>query len=96
MESQGPLRAHIAANCYDGWNGKASIDWDDGRSLQLAGSGFGVLHLFRPQGQDYFCLETQSHVSGAMGWPGGTDYGIVALAPGASMAASLMLSPSLR
>ena len=90
------ISPHWRNNCYDGWDGKASIDWNDGRTLQLAGSGFEVLHLFRPEAQDFFCLEAQSHVSGAMGWPDGTDYGIVALAPGASMAASLMLSPSLR
>lgn len=91
-----PVSPHWRNNSYDGWSREALIDWDDGRRMRMSATGLGVLHIYRPEGQAFFCLEAQSHVSGAAGWSDGTEHGMVALAPGESIDVSLRLAPSMR
>ncbi|SFU16452.1 aldose 1-epimerase [Mesorhizobium sp. YR577] len=94
--SGGPISPHWRNNSYDDWAGLVQIDWSDGRRLSMqADAILSFLHVYRPPGQRFFCLEPQTHVSGAMGWAHGAMHGIAQLAPGATLQAAITLSPSL-
>jgi aldose 1-epimerase len=94
--SGGPVSPHWRNNSYDDWAGLVQIDWSDGRRLSMqADAILSFLHVYRPPGQRFFCLEPQTHVSGAMGWAHGAMHGIAHLAPGATLQAGITLSPSL-
>jgi aldose 1-epimerase len=55
-------------NCYSGWDGRAVIH-DPARGLDVtlqARPPLGDLMLYTPPGEPYFCLEPQSHTTGAV------------------------------
>jgi aldose 1-epimerase len=55
-------------NGYSGWDGRAVIQ-DSERGLEVtieAGPGLGDLMLYTPPGAAHFCLEPQSHTTGAV------------------------------
>jgi aldose 1-epimerase len=55
-------------NCYSGWDGRAVLH-DPARGLELsllASHPLRDLMLYTPPGEDYFCLEPQSHTTGAV------------------------------
>ena len=82
--------SHLAYdNCFDGWHGPASIR-DEHFSLRLS-SSLGHLVVYTPPERDYFCVEPVSHVSNAIHMAEPAAYGIVALAPGATLEASMTL-----
>lgn len=82
-------------NCHDGWDGVLDVEWADGRGLRLeAGPGAVALHLYRPPEEDFFCLEPQSHVSGAVGRPDGAAHGVTALPPGGVAAFAMRIALS--
>ncbi len=74
-------RDHLIDNCYTGWNGPLRIGRRDG-DLLLESQGTRHLHLFVPQGADFFCAEPQTTMPDAINHPGHRPQ---ALAPGASM-----------
>jgi aldose 1-epimerase len=54
-------------NCYSGWDGRAVLH-DPAFGLEVniqAGPGLRDLMLYTPPGAAYFCLEPQSHTTGA-------------------------------
>jgi aldose 1-epimerase len=56
-------------NCFDGWDGRASIVWPAKR-LRLdieATEPFRHLVIYAPLGQRYFCAEPVSHANGQVG-----------------------------
>jgi aldose 1-epimerase len=55
-------------NCYSGWDGRAVLhDPGRGREVSLqAGHPLRDLMLYAPPGEGYFCLEPQSHTTGAV------------------------------
>jgi aldose 1-epimerase len=56
-------------NCFDGWDGRASIAWP-ARHLRLdleASAPFRHLVIYTPPGQRFFCVEPVSHANGQVG-----------------------------
>jgi aldose 1-epimerase len=56
-------------NCFDDWNGHASIRWPS-RKLRLdleASSTFGHTVIYVPAGRPIFCVEPVSHANGEVG-----------------------------
>ena len=76
-------------NCFEGWQGPARIR-DERFSLQLS-SSLGYLVVYTPQTKDYFCVEPVSHVSDAIHMAEPAAHGLTALAPGATLEASMEL-----
>jgi aldose 1-epimerase len=63
-----PLPETWRNNCYSGWDGRATI-YDPARGLEVrlqAGGPLRDLMLYTPPGAGYFCLEPQSHTTGAV------------------------------
>lgn len=56
-------------NCFDDWEGEASIVWPTRRlRLELqAGEPFRHLVVYTPPGRPFFCVEPVSHANGAIG-----------------------------
>jgi aldose 1-epimerase len=56
-------------NCFDGWDGRATIAWPARRlRLDLAAPGpFRHLVIYTPPGQPFFCVEPVSHANGQVG-----------------------------
>ncbi len=76
-------------NCFEGWHGPARIR-DERFSLQLA-SSLPYLVVYTPPERDYFCVEPVSHVSNAIHMADPRACGLVALASGATLEASMTL-----
>jgi aldose 1-epimerase len=76
-------------NCFEGWRGPARIR-DERFSLQLS-SSLTRLVVYTPADRDYFCVEPVSHVSNAIHMADPAAHGIVALAPTATIEASMRL-----
>lgn len=56
-------------NCFDGWDGRATIVWP-ARRVRVdieAGLPFRHLVIYTPPGHRYFCVEPVSHASGRVG-----------------------------
>lgn len=56
-------------NCFDGWDGRATIRWPS-RKLRLvlgASSTFRHAVIYVPPGKPYFCVEPVSHANGRVG-----------------------------
>ncbi|MEF7614251.1 aldose 1-epimerase [Aquincola sp. MAHUQ-54] len=77
-------------NCFQGWTGAAHIR-DEKLSLKLT-SSMGYLVVFTPQAKDYYCVEPVSHVSDAIHMADPLAHGLVALAAGDTLEASMTLS----
>jgi aldose 1-epimerase len=59
----------VLDNCFDGWDGRATIAWPR-RRLRLdlvATVPFRHLVIYVPPGQPYFCVEPVSHANGQVG-----------------------------
>jgi aldose 1-epimerase len=76
-------------NCFEGWRGPARVR-DERFSLQLS-SSLPYLVVYTPPEKDYFCVEPVSHVSNALHMADPAAYGLVALAPGATLEAGMRL-----
>jgi aldose 1-epimerase len=74
----------VLDNCFDGWDGRASIAWPS-RRLRLdlqASQPFRHLVLYVPPGQPFFCVEPVSHANGQVG--------LSPLGPGATLAGDVV------
>jgi aldose 1-epimerase len=70
-------------NCFDGWDGHATIVWPQ-RRLELtleASPPFRHLVIFTPPGREFFCVEPVSHANGLVG--------LSPLGPGATLAGEI-------
>ncbi|WKB51510.1 aldose 1-epimerase [Eleftheria terrae] len=76
-------------NCFTGWQGQARIR-DERFSLMLSAS-LPYLVVYTPPEQDFFAVEPVSHANNALNLPDPASHGVVTLAPGASMGASIQL-----
>lgn len=88
-----PLPQRWINNAFTGWSGLAQIDWP-ARGLSVAITAdplFGTYHLYRPTEGGHFAFEPMSHQPDALSAPG--HGGLVRLAPGATLAGSITLSP---
>ena len=76
-------------NCFEGWRGPARIR-DERFSLQLS-SSLPYLVVYTPPTHDHFCVEPVSHVNNAIHMADPASCGLVALAPGDTLEASMRL-----
>lgn len=60
------LGESLIDNSYSGWTGSATVTRGDGRKLTLRGEGTDWLHVYRPPGEAFFCLEPVSHMPDAI------------------------------
>jgi aldose 1-epimerase len=75
-------------NCFDGWDGRATITWPK-RRLRLAleaSQPFRHLVIYVPPGRDFFCVEPVSHANGLVG--------LSPLGPGATLAGEIVFHVS--
>ena len=79
------LRAKMAVADYE-----KSVIPDEKLSLRLT-SSLGYLVIYTPPQTDFFCVEPVSHVFNAIHMAEPMAHGLVALAPGQRMAASMRL-----
>jgi aldose 1-epimerase len=85
--------------CFGQFGGVARLEWPEkGVALSIEAEAiFGVMIVYVPAGQDFFCLETVSNVNDAFnlearGVPGN---GTLVLAPGHSVRGRIVYRPSL-
>jgi aldose 1-epimerase len=91
--AHGPSLGEAAAvdHCYAGWTGPARLSQGDLTVLVSASPEAGWLHVFTPAGAGYACLEPVTHRPDAVNAPDGEVSGLVALAPGESLAMSMTI-----
>jgi aldose 1-epimerase len=91
FSSSRSLPAGWINNAFTGWNGRATIIWEDrGLTLDLeARSPLSTFILYSPSADaPFFCFEPVSHVVDAHNLsPGPEAHGLVVLVPGATLAA---------
>jgi aldose 1-epimerase len=78
----------VLDNCFDGWDGRATITWPK-RRLRLAleaSQPFRHLVIYVPPGRDFFCVEPVSHANGLVG--------LSPLVPGATLAGEIVFHVS--
>ncbi len=75
-------------NCFDGWDGRATITWPRRRlALSLEASHpFRHLVIFTPPGRSSFCVEPVSHANGQVG--------LSPLGPGATLGGEIVFNVS--
>jgi aldose 1-epimerase len=74
-------------NSYEGWDGLATIETEAMR-VRVTATGASWLHLFRPPGRDFFCVEPMTHMPDAINRGAGFDR----LAPGATLAIAMTIA----
>jgi aldose 1-epimerase len=81
----------ILDNGFTGWRGRAEINWPDRtRSLVMtATEPLDQLVIFTPAEEDFFCVEPVSHGTDAVNASGPDDRGLIILAPGQTVSASV-------
>lgn len=103
-----PARADLAAgatidavdldNVFTGWDGRAAIERpeDDARLIVTADAPLRFLVVYAPPGQPYFCAEPVSNTTDAfnLAAAGRPDTGMLVLAPGERVAATIRLEPA--
>jgi aldose 1-epimerase len=85
--------------CFGQFGGVARLEWPEkGAALSIEAEPiFGVLIVYVPAGQDFFCLETVSNVNDAFNLEarGVSGNGTLVLAPGHSASGRIVYRPSL-
>ncbi len=81
-------------NSFDGWSGDARIT-DERFAMRLA-SPLDRLVVYTPRTKPYFCVEPVSHLADAIHRDDPAAFGLVTLAPGARLDASMTLHVARR
>jgi aldose 1-epimerase len=94
-----PLADAALDNVFTGWRRRATIRWPE-RGAQLAMDAdppLDFLVVYTPPGNDYFCAEPVSHCTDAFNLAarGRGDTGMLTLAPGAGVSATVRFRPRL-
>jgi aldose 1-epimerase len=83
----------VCDNAFVGWDGRAIVTWPEHatRLEVTADSALGVLFLYVPQGQNFFCLEPATNLTDAfnLAASGTADTGFRVLGPGQSFGAEM-------
>ena len=87
----------LCDNQFEPWNRRARIVWpEENMSVALAASeGLERLVVYAPKGEDFFCVEPVSHMTGAFNRAadGEANTGMRLLAPGESWCVSMNFTP---
>jgi aldose 1-epimerase len=85
--------------CFGQFAGKARLEWPEkGAALDISADPiFGVMIVYVPAGQNFFCLETVSNVNDAFNLEarGVAGNGTIVLGPGQSARGTIVYTPSL-
>jgi aldose 1-epimerase len=85
-------------NGFTGWSRRAVIDWPESsaRLVMTAEPPLDFLTVFIPPSLPFFCVEPVSHVTDAVNRTGPVaEVGRRTLEPGATLQASMTLTPEL-
>ena len=92
-----PLGELELDHCFSGWDGRATVTWPSQRlALDLsAAPPLGILCVWSPRGERFFCAEPVSHVNDgffemARGAPG---HGMQVLEPGETISGTVTFRP---
>ena len=91
-----PVADRVMDNAFTGWQGRAVIDWPEraARLTMTATPALGVLVVYIPPDETYFCAEPVSNITDAFNLSRERgDTGILILAPGESVSARVTLHP---
>ncbi len=75
-------------NCFTGWDGKLTIKREEIHVTLIASKELGLLHIYAPEGADFFCAEPVSHMPDALN-QGGGEHQMRTLLPGDCLEASI-------
>lgn len=78
---------HLVDNAYTGWDGTATVERGDGLRLTLTATGAHWLHVYRPPGEAFVCLEPVSHMPDAI-----NRDGMATLSPGETSHLSMTIA----
>lgn len=85
-------------NGYDGWDGKAKIEWPENNTGITIQSDMRRFFIYHPDAKidpdfqgDYFCFEPMSHTANAHNLTG--DFGLKNLAQGEQKTVTMILTP---
>jgi aldose 1-epimerase len=90
------LAENVLDNAFTGWDGRAVIDWPELRSrlMLTATAALGVLVVYIPPGEDYFCVEPVSNCTDAFNLAHERDdTGLLIVEPGQRVSARLTFRP---
>jgi aldose 1-epimerase len=93
-----PVADRVMDNAFTGWQGRAVIDWPEHavRLTITATSALGVLVVYIPLGESYFCAEPVSNITDAFNLAHERgDTGMLIVAPGDSVSARVTLRPEM-
>lgn len=85
---QGVAGDSLIDNAYGGWGGRAIIQRGDGTRLTLHAQDADWLHVYRPPGMAYFCVEPVTHMPDAVNRPDGIE----SLPPAATRTLSMTIA----
>ena len=89
-----PIADRVMDNAFTGWQRRAVIDWPE-RAVRLtmtATAALGVLVVYIPPGESYFCAEPVSNITDAFNLARERgDTGMLVVAPGESVGATITL-----
>lgn len=91
-----PLPSSWRNNCYGGWDGIAEVSWPSRRlGLRIeADPVFRHLMFYADPTKPFFCLEPQTHASGALNRIGnGSEVGLIVLEPGETVGGAIRFVP---
>jgi aldose 1-epimerase len=91
-----PVANRVMDNAFTGWQGRAVIDWPEHalRLTMTATAPLGVLVLYIPPGESYFCAEPVSNTTDAFNLVRERDdTGMLTVAPGGTVSARVTLRP---
>ena len=89
-----PARAPFVDHCHTGWHGPAWIDQPDDKLRITLSADTSFLHVFVPQGEDYFCAEPVTAMPDAVNRrEPPQETGLRSLAPGATFSLSMIIAP---
>jgi aldose 1-epimerase len=91
-----PIADRVMDNALTGWQRRAVIDWPERatRLIMTATSPLGVLVVYIPPGENFFCAEPVSNITDAFNLSRERgDTGMLVVAPGESVEATITLRP---
>jgi len=91
-----PIAGRSMDNAFSGWQRRAVIDWPERatRLIMTATAPLGVLVVYIPPGEDYFCAEPVSNITDAFNLAHERgDTGMLIVAAGDSVMAKVTLRP---
>lgn len=93
-----PVAERSMDNAFTGWRGEAVIDWPERRArlTMNASALLGVLVVYIPPGESYFCAEPVSNTTDAFNLVHERgDTGMLVLQPSASVSAQVTFAPQV-